>query len=127
LFALLVDTVRQCLELEIRIDEELRRLEAALFVAGEPDAPRGGQMEEEDAPRDATRDRVGAMVEAVIDEEAKTRQEARELYASLRRRLDEDEACPDLAGRPDAVRAASLCRDLDLHPNPSRWSPPRPG
>jgi hypothetical protein len=140
LFARLSDIVRQCLELEIRIDEELRRLEAAMFVTRGLDATLGGRIG--DAPRqEATRqdsarqydarqydarNRIGAMVEAVIEEEAKTRQEASRLYAALRERLDGDEAYRDLAGRPDVVHAGSLCRALGLRPNPSRWAIPPP-
>jgi hypothetical protein len=138
LFARLSDIVRQCLELEIRIEEELRRLEAALFVTREPGATLGGQIEDagqEDAPKEvpqqdpalqaAARARVCAMVEAVIEAQVNTRRQAQPLYTALRERLDGDEAYRDLASRPDAVSAASLCRDLSLHPNP-RWSHPPP-
>jgi hypothetical protein len=126
LFARLSDIVRQRLELELEIliDEDVRRLEAVPFVTCEQDVSLRGSLE--DARQDAARNRVGAMVETVIDDEAETRQEARELYAALRERLDKDEAYRDLASRPDVVCAASLCRDLDLDPLPSRWPPPDP-
>jgi hypothetical protein len=129
-FAKLSRAVRLTLDLEARVEEDLRaalagevtahekRRETRDRLAGKGDDPDGP----DEKARHAAVSRVEDQVEIAITREAESEKEYLERLAALEERLEWDEAYNDVRDQPFREVVEALCKDIGLTPDWSDWS-----
>lgn len=122
-FAKLSRAVRLTIDLERRVEEDLRAI-----LAGEVTAQKRRQTPEQpsiDADEDArqeARHRVGDQLELAIGRAMETESEYFERSAAMDERLQDDEAYDDVRGQPLREVVEQLCKDIGLDPDWSDWT-----
>jgi hypothetical protein len=128
-FAVISRAVRLCLALASRLDEELIALlrggpipTLAILAPEAPVAPKASVAEPETPARSsAPRARIARAVDAVIAAETGDGEAAERLRAYVHEHLIEGEDYDRYLHQPWRVVVGTLCADLGLHPDWSKW------
>jgi len=126
-FAKLSRAVRLTLDLEARVEEDLRAALAGQVEVRETrretrDQPAGKADDPDEAARQASVSQVENQVELAIAREAESEKEYLEHLAALAERLEWDEAYDDVRDQPFREVVEALCKDIGLEPDWSDWT-----
>jgi hypothetical protein len=123
-FAPLSRAIRLTLALEAKTDAELSDLKAGIVRVSEERRTRAAERRQAAAAKDAEGrfDRVRELVVEAAEAEIGDLKTFNQFVEALDERLEEDEAYADIDRRPLRETVESLCRDLKLSPDWSRWT-----
>jgi hypothetical protein len=118
-FARLTRAIRLTLALEAKTDTQLWDLKAGIVRMREEERTQSAKQAVID--REARKERISDLVTRVAEAEIADGGDLNEFEKALFERLYEDEAYYDCTERPLRETVERLCKDLDLHPDWSRW------